>query len=133
MYLIVFIDCGYPPAPLDGDVSLYTPNITTYQAKADQSCNDGYDVVGNGTIQCLADGNWSISVSCHIKGTCCNTCIILTMCSLCILIIDSFNHFDVLTELIPNSLGLRFVLHSPVKCMSNGNWSNPIVCQIKGI
>ena len=61
-------DCGTPVTPLNGDVRLVTPSITTYQATALQSCTDGYDVVGNEIIECLADGNWSSSITCLIKG-----------------------------------------------------------------
>ena len=45
-----------------------TPNITTFQATAEQYCSKGYDVAGNGTIRCLSTGNWSVSITCMIKG-----------------------------------------------------------------
>ena len=65
---VFIIDCGSPVAPLNGDVRLVSPNITGYRATALQSCIDGFDVVGNEVTECLADGYWSSSITCLIKG-----------------------------------------------------------------
>ena len=50
------VDCGILPRPQDGDVAL---DITTYGATAVYSCDPGFNVDGDATRSCLADGSWS--------------------------------------------------------------------------
>ena len=65
--LVIFLDCRDPPTPTHGEVRLTTADFTTYGATAVQSCEEGYDLVGNELIICLADGNWSTSIVCLLK------------------------------------------------------------------
>ena len=66
-YFYCFPDCRDPPTPTHGAVRLTTADFTTYGATARQSCEEGYDFVGNELIICLADGNWSTSIVCLLK------------------------------------------------------------------
>ena len=61
-------DCGHPPAPAYGRVTL-DDGITTYGANATHTCNPGYDLIGAAAIWCGVDGSWSApSVTCSLKG-----------------------------------------------------------------
>ena len=56
-YCIEFIvDCRAPPQPANGQVSY---NETVYGAIANYSCNTLYDIVGDPSRECLANGTWS--------------------------------------------------------------------------
>ena len=68
LYHLNFVDCGMPPAPSNGTVMLKTLGVTTYTATATQSCNDGFILVGDPTIQCQASGSWTDSASCFEIG-----------------------------------------------------------------
>ena len=57
---IAAIDCGTVEAPENGEVSF---SSTTYNSTAYFSCNDGYVLVGNETVTCLASGIWSLDAS----------------------------------------------------------------------
>ena len=69
LYMFIFQkDCGNPPEPDNGDVELQSAGVTTYGARATQSCNTGYDTTGTTTIECMATGSWSAGpVQCIIK------------------------------------------------------------------
>ena len=50
------MECGSPPtADPNGTVDALT---TTIGSVATYTCNDGYDLVGNTTLTCQADGTW---------------------------------------------------------------------------
>ena len=51
------MNCGAPPDPANGSVS-HTAG-TTYQHTATYSCNTGYNLTGNSTHTCQANGMWS--------------------------------------------------------------------------
>ena len=61
-------DCASPSAPSHGTVKLTVTGVTTYGATATQSCNTGYKHSGSTIIQCQANGKWSASLTCTIKG-----------------------------------------------------------------
>ena len=42
--------------------------ITTYGSTVAVTCNTGYALTGGTVIECLADGTWSNTVTCQIKG-----------------------------------------------------------------
>ncbi|CAI8036467.1 Sushi, von Willebrand factor type A, EGF and pentraxin domain-containing protein 1 [Geodia barretti] len=50
------VDCGQLEKPANGDLDLST---TTFNSTATYSCNDGYSLVGDTTITCLASASWS--------------------------------------------------------------------------
>ena len=62
MYNNIFldIDCGTIEAPENGAVSVIS---TTYNSRANYSCNEGYILIGNESVTCLASGMWSNSTS----------------------------------------------------------------------
>ena len=54
--------------PANGGVT-YSNGVTTYQEVATFTCDPGYDLTGNVTRTCLADGVWGdFSPVCVIKG-----------------------------------------------------------------
>ena len=56
---LLTVDCGSLPDPANGSVN-HTAG-TTFRENATYSCNTGYDLVGNSTRTCQAEGNWSWS------------------------------------------------------------------------
>ena len=61
-YIIVYIhstvvDCRTLNTTMNGQVS--HPNGTTFGQTATYSCNTGYNLVGDSTRMCQADGMWS--------------------------------------------------------------------------
>ena len=60
-------DCGSDFSIADGHVN-FTGLATTYGERIPVSCNEGYELVGEEVITCLADGTWSKDVICRIKG-----------------------------------------------------------------
>ena len=61
-YIIVYIhstvvDCRTLNTTMNGQVS--HPNGTTFGQTATYSCNTGYNLVGDSTRMCQADGIWS--------------------------------------------------------------------------
>ena len=50
-------DCGNLTDPVNGQVS--HPAGTTFGQTATYSCNTGYNLVGDSTRTCQAEGNWS--------------------------------------------------------------------------
>ena len=54
--LFVAIDCGTIEAPENGTVSV---SSTTYNSRANYSCNEGYILIGDESVTCLASGMWS--------------------------------------------------------------------------
>ena len=53
------VDCGTLTNPDNGRVD--TPQGTTFNQVATYTCNSGYELVGNMTRTCQADGMWSES------------------------------------------------------------------------
>ena len=66
--LIFTIDCKPPEQPTNGVVELTVDLLTTYGATAVVTCNTGYELRGDGSLLCKADGVWSTLPSCYIKG-----------------------------------------------------------------
>ena len=62
------IDCKAPEQPSNGILKLTVDGVTTYGATAIVSCNTGYELVGDGSVRCRADGIWSSLPSCDFKG-----------------------------------------------------------------
>ena len=66
-YQLLLLDCSSPTNPPNG----YFKNITGYgvNSTADISCHEGYNLTGNGTIQCLENRTWSKqSAVCNLIG-----------------------------------------------------------------
>ena len=50
------VDCGNPGEPVNG----YTnDNVFTYQSTVQYYCNEGYQLSGDSSIECTANGNWN--------------------------------------------------------------------------
>lgn len=60
-------DCGAPPAPTNGTVDA---PMTTLDNSATYACDVGFDLVGDMTRTCQADGTWSGSVPMCLLGDC---------------------------------------------------------------
>ena len=58
---LLTVDCGSLPDPANGSVN-HTAG-TTVGRNATYSCNTGYNLVGDSTRTCQAEGNWSGSAS----------------------------------------------------------------------
>ena len=56
-FLSPVVDCGPLSDPDNGMVE--TPQGTTFGQEATYTCNNMYDLVGDGTRTCQADGVWS--------------------------------------------------------------------------
>ena len=56
---LTVVDCGNLTDPADGQVN--HTNGTTFGQTATYSCDTGYNLVGNSTRTCQAEGNWSWS------------------------------------------------------------------------
>ena len=67
LYFVFFTDCGNNATIAHGHID-FTNADTTFGQSVSVTCNTGYDLFGGHTIQCLADGSWSKTVSCVIKG-----------------------------------------------------------------
>ena len=52
------VDCGNPGAPDNGQAQ---GNIYTYTSIVTFSCNTGYNLSGNHSIECLSNGKWNAS------------------------------------------------------------------------
>ena len=66
---ICIIDCGNPPTPAHGTVTLTPPGKTTVGSTATRMCNPGYELVGTANLLCRDDGLWSASpVICTLRG-----------------------------------------------------------------
>ncbi|XP_052795332.1 sushi, von Willebrand factor type A, EGF and pentraxin domain-containing protein 1-like [Mya arenaria] len=50
------LDCNVPSTIDHGNVTVQT---TTYHSVASYTCDPGYNIIGNRTIQCMSSGNWS--------------------------------------------------------------------------
>ena len=62
-------DCDTPPDITNGSISLIPSGTTHYLAIALYTCDEGYNLIGNGTAMCEATGSWSGFATCEIKGT----------------------------------------------------------------
>lgn len=66
IYCSYIVDCGTLQTPQGGSVSYFS---TTFGAKANYTCNIGYDLEGEFQIECLPNGSWSRRPpTCNIKG-----------------------------------------------------------------
>ena len=64
-----FADCGNPPTPANGAVTLTNYGETTPGATATQMCDIGYTLSGTADIYCGTDGLWSDHpVTCSLIG-----------------------------------------------------------------
>jgi hypothetical protein len=64
---ILHLDCGTIVAPANGNVDL--TDGTTYESVAVFQCNNGYDMAGAASLECLEDGSWdNAKPTCNIKG-----------------------------------------------------------------
>ena len=46
----------------------FSGDVTPYGGMVPVVCSEGYEIEGDHVITCLADGNWSTSTSCRVKG-----------------------------------------------------------------
>ncbi len=53
------VDCGFLAPPLFGSVELKQVNQTSLGAVANYACLRGYQLLGNSSRTCLANGEWS--------------------------------------------------------------------------
>ena len=68
---ICMTDCGDPPTPDHGTVTLTIPGNTKFGSTATQACKPGYDFY-SGTVKifCDVDGSWSAPPAiCSLRGT----------------------------------------------------------------
>ena len=56
-FILAVVDCGNLTTPANGSVT-HTVR-TTFNQTATYSCNTGYNLVGDSTRTCQADGEWS--------------------------------------------------------------------------
>ena len=56
-FLLPAVDCGPLTSPLAGLVS--HTNGTTFGSMATYSCNNGYNLIGNVSRTCGAEGEWT--------------------------------------------------------------------------
>ena len=64
----IFSDCGSPPSPGNGNVSLDF-GVTTFGSSATRKCDPGYVIDGNPTMYCEEDGVWSdLPLTCSLEG-----------------------------------------------------------------
>ena len=56
IHISTVVDCNALPDPTNGQVSI---TGTTFGETATYSCNTGYNLVGDNTRTCQADGMWS--------------------------------------------------------------------------
>ena len=68
--MIYIIDCGDPPPPDHGTVTLTSPGNTKFGSTATQACKPGYDFhSGTVNIYCGTDGSWSSPPAiCSLRG-----------------------------------------------------------------
>ena len=59
-FILAVVDCGNLNDPDNGQVIHAT--VTTFGQTATYSCNSGYNLVGDSTRTCQAEGEWSGSV-----------------------------------------------------------------------
>ena len=61
------IICVNYTLPTNSNIEPSTPNGLTYNTNITVTCNPGFDLTGDGVVNCMADGNWSTSPTCNIK------------------------------------------------------------------
>ncbi|XP_052796583.1 sushi, von Willebrand factor type A, EGF and pentraxin domain-containing protein 1-like isoform X2 [Mya arenaria] len=116
-------DCGYINPP-DNGIAIGTS--TVYQSVVTYRCNTGYDLIGNGSMQCQADGTWNDSQPfCKIK-----ECEPLTVPFNGNVIYDNITYES--TAQYFCGIGYDLIGPSIRDCLSNSSWSDDSpVCQIK--
>ena len=69
--MIYIIDCGDPPPPDNGTVTLTISGNTKVGSTATQACKPGYDLhSGTVNISCGVGGSWSaLPAICSLRGT----------------------------------------------------------------
>lgn len=67
IFKLIFLDCGVLNRPLNGSVTM--KHGTTFGQIARYSCEDGFNLIGNETLICSANGSWSREEPvCKVKG-----------------------------------------------------------------
>ena len=72
-FYLTVVDCGTLNTTTNGQVSHL--NVTTFRQTATYSCNTGYNLVGDSTRMCQADGMWSGSEPTCISESSLTVCI----------------------------------------------------------
>ena len=62
-------DCGRSAAVENGYVN-FTNAVTTFGQSVAVVCDSGYKLMGGSRLECLADGQWSMLVTCETSGSC---------------------------------------------------------------
>ncbi|XP_060565067.1 fibropellin-1-like isoform X2 [Ruditapes philippinarum] len=117
-------DCGTIVAPANGNVDL--TDGTTYESVAVFQCNNGYDMAGAASLECLEDGSWdSAKPTCNIKD-----CGFLTNPANGA--VDNSEGTTYLSNaLFTCNIGYTLVGSSTRRCQASGTWSGTDpVCQI---
>ena len=113
--LYTVIDCGDPGSPINGGRSL---PATTYQSQVTYTCNNGYQLDGEATRQCQANGKWSgflpscAPVDCGDPGSVTNGNRVLLSTTFTSVVLYSCN------------IGYRLEGDQRRTCQANGQWSN---------
>ncbi|XP_052810712.1 receptor-type tyrosine-protein phosphatase eta-like isoform X2 [Mya arenaria] len=116
-------DCGSLKNISNGKLTRH--NVTTVGGVATLVCNEGYNITGDGTISCMANGSWSPSPTCKIKD-----CGSLKNISNGKLTRPNVTTVGGVATLVCNE-GYNITGDGTISCMANGSWSPSPTCKIK--
>lgn len=63
----VVLDCGVPPAVVNGSLTF---GVTTFGATAGYTCNSGFNRIGSASVTCSATGAWTAPPTCSDINEC---------------------------------------------------------------
>ncbi|XP_052796464.1 sushi, von Willebrand factor type A, EGF and pentraxin domain-containing protein 1-like [Mya arenaria] len=109
------VDCGAAPGIDNGNVSSVK---TTYLSVAIYTCETGYNISGNNTIQCMRNGNWS-SVMATCSPVDCGAAPDIDHGN-----VSSVETTYLFVATYTCETGYNIRGDNIIHCMSNGNWSS---------
>ena len=56
MFFLLVVSCGSLSSPTNGSITI---TEVTFGALANFTCDEGFNLIGSSSRQCLANGNWS--------------------------------------------------------------------------